>query len=191
MEARLTTQRASTNGLVFSMPMTGGFTSGATLYDESGGGFTGTAVNSPTPRYPGFYFDTSKYIDIGAGPAAVNTVLAWIKMDTAVGSSIASIDLNGTDYIYNTDAVLSYAGFAGGTVARYIDGVSANTGLTTAWHMIGLTDTVAKNATDFDIGRLDANYFDGLISDVRLYNRVLSKEEILSIYSIQKYKYQT
>ena len=188
---RYTEPRLSDNGLVFSLPLRNGFTSGATFWDETQT-YTATATNSPTPQYPGFRFTgtSSMFIDIGNGPSSVNTVLMWIKLDDIIGNEYP-IDLNGVDYLAVATATLVKGGFAGGTSILYVDAVAAAKTLTANWHLIGVTDTVAKDASDFDVGRVGTSYFDGLISDVRLYNRVLSAEEIRSIYYTQKHRYQT
>ena len=71
-----------------------------------------------------------------------------------------------------------------------LDAISVKENITTpSWHLIGITDTSAKNADDFDIGRKDTAYFDGLISDVRLYDRVLTAIEVKNLYELTRGKY--
>ena len=315
--------RPGSTGLVFSMPLYYGFTTGATLWDESGNGFTGTAVNSPVPSYPGFDFTraSSMYVDIGTGPTSVKTVALWVnpsasaglghalgsekvqntdltsgntgwtgegewvyqpntyyehketgwfgeenvyptmatavedtktytvtatfsalsigdgvvvvslggigKDDTANGENswditatntdglvikvvghyptttnmelvsvsvkeivpAPLIDLNGTDFLTINEGVLTKNGFSGTTVL-YVDSVADATTVTSAWHHIAITDTSAKNATDFDIGRIATAYFDGLIAGVRLYSSVLTAAEIYSLYQLTRWRFQ-
>jgi hypothetical protein len=171
--------------------MTAGLTTGAILYDETGGGYDGTATNSPVAKYPGFEFTagSSMYIDIGAGPSSVKTVLLWIKLDDVAGTDYP-IDLNGTDYLTVATGTLTKNGFAGGTTVLYTNGVATATTVTAVWCHIGITDTNAKNASDLDIGRVTANYLDGLVADVLLYSRVLPAYEITSVYYSQRHKYQ-
>lgn len=182
--------RPSGLGLVCSIPMEFGLTTSTVLFDETGGGFDGTATNSPVAKFPGFEFTaaSSMYIDIGSGPTSVKTVLLWIKPDDVAGTD-TPIDLNGTDFLTIETGTLTKNGFAGGTTVLYTDGVAAATTVTAAWHHIAITDTNAKNATDFDIARETGNYFDGLIADVLLFNRVLPADEITSIYYSQRQKY--
>ncbi len=185
--------RLSDDNLVFNLKMYYGFTDGtSTLYDYSGGGFLGTATNSPVLGWPGLEFTaaSSMYIDIGTGPSSVKTVSLWVKVDGVAGTD-TPIDLNGTDFLTIVTGTLTKNGFAGGTTVLYVDAVAAATTITAAWHHIVITDTSAKNATDFDIARETANYFDGLIADVRLYSDVLSAARISDIYQLQRHRYQT
>ena len=177
---------------MFSMPMNGTPTSGVLLHDESDSGFTGTMTNSPVASYPGFDFTagSSMYIDIGTGPTIIKTISLWVNQDDVAGNEFP-IDLNGTDYISVVSGVVTVNGLAGHTL--YVDGIAGTSGVTTitaVWAHIAVTDTTENDASDLDIGRVTAAYFDGLIADVLLYNRVLGADEIMSIYSIQKHKYQ-
>ncbi len=182
----------NSKGLVLSMPMNGAPTSGVLLHDESDSGFTGTMTNSPVASYPGFDFvaGSSMYIDIGTGPTTTKTILLWINQDDVAGNEYP-LDLNGTDYIAVESGVVTVYGLVGHTL--YVDGVAGTSGVTTiaaVWTHIAVTDATANDASDLDIGRVTAAYFDGLIADVLLYNRVLAADEIMSLYSIQKHKYQ-
>lgn len=185
--------QVSTAGLVFSMPMTGNFTAGVLLYDESGSGFDGTATNGPVPKYPGFDFvaGSSHYIDIGTGPTTTKTIALWIKQDDVAGDEYP-IDLNGTDYLSIESGVVTVNGLAGHSL--YVNGASGTSGVTTitagVWHHIAITDSTANDASDLDIGRVTAAYYDGLIADVLLYNRVLLRDEVASLYFMQRHKYQ-
>ena len=193
MRKTYTYPRHNSKGLVFSMPMNGAPTSGVLLHDESDSGFIGTMTNSPVASYPGFDFvaGSSMYIDIGTGPASVKTVSLWIKLDDISGDEFV-IDMNGSDYLAVGSGVVTVIGFTAPTL--YVNGVVGTSGVITipalTWSHIAITDTTASNATDLDIGRVTGFYFDGLIADVLLYSRVLGADEIMSLYSIQKHKYQ-
>lgn len=189
----------SSKGLVCDIPLTngflsGGFAEGATVQEKTNTytcTATGTAADIPIPVYPGFDFTaaTSHYLDIGAGPASVKTISLWVKQDDIAGNEYP-IDLNGTDYIAVESGVVTVYGLVGHSL--YVDGVLGESGvteITTGWHHIALTDATANNASDFDIGRVTAAYFDGIISEVRLYDRVLGALEILDIYNLQKWRY--
>jgi hypothetical protein len=183
MKTKYLQQVPSTYGLVFSMPMRYGFTSGVTFHDETGNGYTGTATNSPVPSFPGVDFTaaSSMYIDIGACYNGVKTISMWVKPD-AVNVTDEPIDLNGTDYLTIVNGTLTKNGFAAGTQVLYTNGIAAATTVTVNWTHIGITDTTGRNASDCDIARVTAAYHDGLAGDVRLYDRVLSANEMLSIY---------
>lgn len=191
--------RPSSKGLVVDLGLTGGFLSGgfaagATVQEKTntyGCTAVGTVDDIPIPVYPGFDFTaaTSHYLDIGAGPTSVKTMSFWVKQDDIAGNEYP-LDLNGTDYISIESGVVTVYGLAGHTL--YVDGVLGTSGVTTITtgpHLITLTDSTANNASDFDIGRVTAAYFDGIISDVRLYDRVLSAAEVLDIYNLQKWRY--
>lgn len=193
MKARFLQPIPTSKGLVVDLPLTH-FVTGVVLFDETGGGFNGTATNSPTLKYPGMDFvaASSMYIDIGTGPTSTKTISLWVKQDDISGNEYP-IDLNGTDYLSIESGVVTINGIAGATL--YVDGAAGTSGVTTItaafWHHIVITDATANDATDFDIGRVTAAYFDGVISDVRLYSRVLGALEVKDIYQLQKHRYQT
>ncbi len=148
-------------------------------------GGTGTPVSSP----PGFNFvaANTQFIDIGTGPTSVKTASMWIKPNSIAGVEIF-LDLNGTDFFASVTGTFTVNGFTENK-AIYIDGVAAATTLTTAWHYVAVTTTTGKNATDLDIGRLDATYFDGSISDVRLYSTVRTPAQIRDFYEQTRWRY--
>ncbi len=161
------------------------------------GSFTGTlsgGTGTPTVASQAFAFNATntQYIDIGAGPASVKTVSLWIKQDD-VAANEYPIDLNGTDYLSVETGVVTVNGFTSPTL--YVDGLVATSGVTTInawWHLITITDTTAANATDLDIGRADigpAVYYDGLISDVRLYSAVRTAIQVRDFYNQTKWRY--
>lgn len=180
-----------TSGLVSYHPLDGYFSSGAIVFDESLGGFEGTATNSPVPNWPGFDFTSasSMFIDIGAGPSSVKTVALWVKPN-AINVTDEPIDLNGTDFLTIVNGSLTKNGFAGGTAVLYTNGVAAATTVIADWTMIGITDTSAKNASDFDIGRKDAGHHDGLIGDVMLFSTLLTATEMDDLFELTKWRYQ-
>jgi len=151
-------------------------------------GGTGT----PTPHAPGFVFDAAKtqYIDIGAGPASVKTVSRWIKQDDISGNEYP-LDLNGTSYLSIESGVVTVNGFTAATL--YVNGAVGETGVSTikalVWNHIAITDTTAVNATDLDIGRVTAAYYDGSISDVRLYSTVRTAANIRDFYNQTRWRY--
>ena len=171
-----------------------GFMSGVDVQDRSQSGNHSSAkgtVGTPVPVYPGFNFVATslQYIDIGASYNAVNTVLLWVKPDDVVGLDFI-IDLNGTDYLLINSGTVFKNGFAGGTAVLYVDGVAGTT-VTANWHMVAITDTVGKDASDLDIGRIEAGeYLDGRIGGVMLFSRVLTPAEMRDIYNVTKFKYQ-
>jgi len=168
--------------------------SGVLTQDRSQSPYDGTATGgtgTPVPIYPGFDFITAntQYIDIGAGYNGIKSVLLWVKPDAVNLVTDTPIDLNGIDYLTIVNGTLTKNGFAGGTTVLYTDAVAAAVTITTNWHMIGITDTVGKNASDLDIGRKDIGYFNGVIGGVLLFAKVLTQTEIQNIYNIMRYKF--
>lgn len=183
MEYRYLSSVPTSYGMVSHHRLREGFTSGATFYDQTGNGYTATATNSPVPQFPGvdFVSASSMYLDIGACYNGVKTFLAWLKVDS-IGVSESLMDLNGVDYFGHINATIAQSGFAGGAQVLYVNGVAAATTITTNWCHVGFTDTVGRNASDYDIGRKDIGYCNAVFADVRLYNRVLSAEDVKSVY---------
>lgn len=192
--------RPSSKGLVFDLALTGGFLTGgfaanATVQEKTNT-YTCTAVGTvddiPIPVYPGFDFTgaTSHFIDIGTGPTSVKTISFWVKLDDVTGNEYP-IDLNGTDYITILSGVVTVTGLAGHSL--YVNGVLGTSGVTTItaakWYLIVVTDATANDASDLDINRVGPFYSDSVMSEIRLYNRVLSVIEVLDIYNLQKWRY--
>ena len=184
----------SNQGLVCSLAMHDLLQS--IVWDESQNSFNGvpTAIpNAPVPKYPGFELVSanSRSIDIGTGPASVKTVAMWFKPDDVTAHTDTIIDLNGTDYLEVINGTLTQNGFAGGTAVLYTDGVAAAVTLTAGrWYHVGITDTSAKNANDFDIGRKDAAYTDGIVAGVRLYSTLLTPQQMKTLYDLERWRYQ-
>ena len=169
-----------------------------TIFDYSLSGFAGTlsgGTGTPSSNPPGFDFiaANTQYIDIGTGPASVKTVSLWIKQDDISGTEFP-IDLNGTDYLGISTGVVAVTGFTAPTL--YVNGAVGTSGVTTlpalTWSHIVITDTTASNASDLDIGRADigpARYYDGQISDVRLYSLVRTAANIRDFYEQTRWRY--
>lgn len=170
----------------------------STILDYPSDGYTGTlsgGTGTPTPHAPGFKFNATntQYIDIGTGPTSVKTVSLWIKQDD-ISANEFPIDLNGTDYLSVESGVVTVNGFTAATL--YVNGAAGTSGSTAitalTWSHIVITDTTAANATDLDIGRADigpAVYYDGLISDVRLYSLVRTAAQVRDFYNQTRWRY--
>ena len=190
IKPELLVPQVNTVGLVAYYKLQYGVMTTSKVFDYSLNGFTGT-TNGPTvaPVYPGFFFDGfTDSIDIGSGPSSVKTILMWVN-PTDVAGTDTPLDLNGTDFLTIVTGTLAINGFAGGIAKTYVDGIKDATTVTAKWHLIGITDTSAKNATDFDIGKETDNFFAGVIGEVMLFNRVLPATEILSVYEITRHRY--
>ncbi|KKN77699.1 hypothetical protein LCGC14_0358250 [marine sediment metagenome] len=190
MNPRKLPPQPSNQGLVCSLAMHDVLQS--IVFDESQNGFNGVPTNSPVPKYPGFDLvsGSSIYIDVGAGPSSVKTTSMWFKPDDVTAHTDSPIDLNGTDFLTVVNGTLTKNGFAGGTAILYTDGVAAAVTLTAGrWYHIGITDTSAKNASDFDIGRETGNYTDGIVAGVRLYSTLLTPVQMKNLYELTRWRF--
>ena len=182
----------NTAGLAAYYKLWAGLSSPTTVFDYSLNGLTGTVAGTNcAPAYPGFSFNgTDDYIDVGTGPASVKSVALWIKQDDIAGNEYP-IDLNGTDFISVASGAVTVNGFTAASL--YVDAAAGTSGVTAiaanTWAFIVVTDTTASNATDFDIGKETANFFDGIIGEVMLFDKVLALSDIKSIYETTRWRY--
>ena len=177
----------STVGLVANYKLWAGLTATAKVFDYAQNGHLGIPVGTNISQaYPGFTLNgTDDTIGVASGPSSVSTILIWVKPDGAG----PSIGLNPTDYLYINTDTLTKSGFAGGTTVLYVDG-DAGTGVTANWHLIGITDTVAKNAIALFLGsKLAVSFMAGKIGETWLYDRVLTSADMKSAYALTKWRY--
>ena len=87
---------------------------------------------------------------------------------------------SGSHYVRINSGTVEAYGFS--TPVIYIDGTATTTFPDTGWHQIMVTTNSSFNASNLVVGLAASNYYSGSIDDVRLYNRVLSTEEIGNIY---------
>ena len=126
--------------------------------------------------------DTDEWINVGNAAVSVRSISMWINAD-AINVTGHLIDLDGTNYVKQTNATLSVGGFAGSTEVIYVDGAVGAT-ITANWHHVVVTATAAFTASDMDIGRLEGSeYFDGLIDNVMLFDSTLNIDQVKALYS--------
>ncbi len=193
MQEKYRKPQINTVGLVARYKLWAGLTSPGKVFDYSLGGFEGTITGAGViPAYPGFSFDNlTDFISVGTGPSSVSTVLQWMNPADIAGTDFP-ISLSATDFLSIATGTLTKSGFAGGTTVLYVDGITG-TGVTANWHLIGITDTVAKNASLLRIGFVQPGpplSYEGLIGETFLFDRVLSPADVKSIYEITKWRYQ-
>ena len=154
---------------VYTDNVTGVNTSTGTVASKAG---VGTALD----------LDTDEWIDDGNQGGSVKSISLWCNPD-AVNVTGHLIDLNGTDYVKQTNATLSVGGFAGSTEVIYVDGAIGTT-ITANWHHVVVTATEAFTASDLDIGRLEGSeYFNGLIDNVMLFDTTLNIDQVKALYN--------
>jgi hypothetical protein len=156
---------------------------GSVAYDKAGNGFTGTLTNTnawvPGKIGQGVELNGSNgYIDIGTGPAMVNTVSFWVK---PAATTAHLIDLNGSAYISASGGTISATGFS--SPAYFVNGAQTATPTLTAnvWQHIAVTTATPLNASDYDIGRVEGSgYLNGVIDEVKLYNYPRTAQQVVS-----------
>ena len=161
---------------------------GTTAYDASGNTNNGTLTNMDTStdhvagkRNNALDFDgTNDYVDIGTGPTSVNAISFWINPTT---TTEYMVNLTGTsDYIWVNAGTITATGLTSPTT--YVNGQVSSTLSAGSWQHVVVTTATAENASNLDIGRTaDANYMQGKLDDIRLYNYVPTNKQILDIYN--------
>ncbi len=193
MDKKYLKPQFSTVGLVAYYKLFLGLTTTASVFDYALNGFAGIPFGTDiAPAYPGFAFNgTDDRIDFVSGSVSVKTIIQWVRKDTPGEEGI--IDLNGTDYITLDGTTLTLNGFAGGTNVRYVDGVTGSTTVSAEWGMIGVTSTTGRDASagNMKIGTEASagTFLKGSIGETMLFDRVLTADEILSIYNITRGRY--
>lgn len=173
-----------TGGLVGIWSFNGADIFGATAFDRSGGGHNGTLVGARLDSGQlgqALAFDgTASYVSIGNVASNIKTIAFWMKAEPAVSRKI--MDFDGTRQIeINGSSQIAATGFTAPVV--YVNGV-ATSSVNTDWRFVAVTDTTGVNGTAVDLGRVGSGYFKGMLDEVRFYNRVMSAEEIFSLYRL-------
>ena len=179
-------------GLVFAERPYNGEVTPTTYEDMSRYGNDGTLNSATATRQRSGLWAWSltgaatSYIDVGNIGRLVQTTLIWLYPDDITSRSF--MDLDGGTHSLETDGSgdVTATGWAGPTF--YVNAVPAATRLTlSAWNLVAVTTATAFSASDFDIGREAAAYWDGLIGLVKLYNRALAAEEIGAIWQEERH----
>jgi hypothetical protein len=208
-----------TNGLVLSLDAANNKSypgSGTTWTDLSGNNNTGTLTNGPTfnaGNQGSIVFDgTNDYVPIGTSGfpfgSSAGTLSVWAKTNTissgyiwivsygtALGSQSRFLGINSSTYLFggygddiNASGVplntwFNMVGVYDGTNAfLYINGNLVSGPTAKSWN------TIANNA---QLGRQTngGEYWNGNISQVQVYNRVLSATEVLQNYNATKSRF--
>ncbi len=169
------------------------------------GASSGFQPNQRKKANQAYDFDAANTkIDTGSdwiGAGASTTISAWVYLDSyGEGNSIGTIIDNGTTSMYiqnNSRAYFTVSGNVsfsnavistknwyhigitrnGATIAFYINGVNETSDATAASPVAGTTNLIIGN------NAIQTKTFDGKISDLRVFNRVLSLSEIRGIYN--------
>ena len=107
----------------------------------------------------------------------VRSVSFWVKPDTTTETFLT---LRPGAYISASLGTLSATSFANPTI--YINGVSGGTLTADVWQLITVTTETAIAADEFNLGGHLGSYYSGMMDEIRLYNRVLSADEVQNLY---------
>lgn len=169
-------------GLVGWWPLKSGWMQSATVVsDKTPYANHGTANGSPVvgSNYTTFVNTTSDYIDIGDTNQSIKSISFWLNPDTTT-EDIIDLD-GGTHKISVSTGTLSATGFD--TPIIYVDGAVSSILATGSFQNVAITTATGFNASNFDIGKIAASYFDGDIKDVMIWNRVLTPAEVTQLYN--------
>ncbi len=129
--------------------------------------FSGTVTNSPDALF--FSNDDTNY-------AMKKGALDEVR----IAKSNLSADWLATEYNNGQNQ-----GTGSGKFIKAVASVETPLALpSTKWFFVAVTDTADVSATALALGKAGTSYYDGSIDDVRLYDRVLSAEEITRLYQL-------
>jgi Concanavalin A-like lectin/glucanases superfamily len=200
-----------TNGLVGLWSFDSPDMFNGTAYDRSGQGNNGTLTNGPQRTIgkigQGMQFDgVNDYVVLSDRAYPANySVSVWLYFKGIVGGNESPFFNIGACYsTIDNDGTLSYwnNGFAGsgsfgggafpigswqqvvvtydGTVLRaYVNGSSFGNTITSTSECTG-----ASNVFEIGASSAESEFFNGLLDDVRIYNRVLTAQEIKRLYNM-------
>ncbi len=126
---------------------------------------------------------TDDKVTIGGAIAGIQSVAFWVKPATNTDSYV---DLDGgTHYITSSSGTVSATGFSSPTI--YVNGVSNGTITGNAWNHVLVTPGTGFNTTSsFTLGyksAVTADYLNGQIDDVRVYNYALTATQVKDVYN--------
>ncbi len=157
---------------------------GTTTFDSSGNNNDGQFLTaSSSPKWisgkvsSALQFDgVDDYVSVG-DVGSVQTVEFWLNDSNTTDGILELVD--NTTYISISGSAISLTGFTSTTT--YVNGVETSS-LSSGWnHVAIIADAVS--AASVNIGEANSDYMDGIIDEVRLYDRALSAEEVRYHYN--------
>ncbi len=172
------------NSLVGSWDM--GNSINTTIPDDTGNGFNltinGGAVVSNSSIGKCLSFDGINDSASKTNVGNVKTISLWINPINANDGLLELI--NNNTYLSIVNNVITQTNFTVPTI--YVNGIAVSTIKTGIWNHVVLTTNTAVNSTGFNVGESNGDFYQGLIKDVRCWNRALTQQEISNIYNSGK-----
>lgn len=148
---------------------------GITLTNQSSVAYVGGKFGNGIDLIPAStdYFSTTTDIN------NLQTISFWVYPDTVTTNYLLSF--SDSIYISISSGTLAANGFTG---TFYVNGAPSTTLSASVWQFVTVT-TPALNAADTYVGRVgtSANYMDGKLDELRIFNLALTPSEIRSLYS--------
>lgn len=159
------------------------------ILDRSGqgkhGGFYGGATSTATTvgkLGQGFEFDGSDdYLSMGA-VGNIQTVAFWLRVEDRTSREIIQLISGGEQIELNGSSQVTATGFSGATV--YVDGSTSSTVVDSGWRHVVVTNSSPINSTSLVIGNAGGSFLEGVIDDVRVYDRALTASEVRQLYRL-------
>ena len=182
---------SSNNGLVGYWTMDGSKVNWNTgvVTDSSGQGNTGTITNMATSTGvaagkigQALNFDGGDdFVNIGAGSSNVNTMAFWVYPKTTTEYFISFDAGSPNSSIFVDDGTVTTVLITSPTI--YVNGSVSSTLVANQWQHVVVTTATTVVVSKLEIGRTYLGVMDGLIDEVRVYNRVLSAKEVQALYN--------
>ena len=155
--------------------------------DYSGSGLTLTN-NGTTPFASGKFYNasgtfngTTRYFSTTTSVPNVKSILLWVYPSSTTNNFF---NLASGKYLTSSSGTLSLSGFSS-DAKIYVNGIISQTITANTWQMIAITDTTGITADTIRFGQANGSYYanGGYIDEIRIYNKTLASNDILSLYS--------
>jgi len=126
----------------------------------------------------------TSYIDVGNIGESIQSACLWLFPDNIISQSF--MDLDGGTHSLETDGSGDVTATGWATPTFYVNAIAATRLVVSTWNFVVVTTATAFTASDFDIGREAAAYFDGYVALCKLFGHALTVEEIVDILEEEK-----
>ena len=117
------------------------------------------------------------YIDIGDTGISLQTI-SFVLYADALNQSIIDLDGGTNTITVNSSGVILANGFTNAII--YVDGIENNEIVTQGYFHITITTETSIDVDDLDIGRVSSAYFNGKISNVKMFSIALNSVQVFN-----------